>query len=88
MRENDEWIVDFAGKKMLQGVYPLVRKLFPIHPSTPLNELVFNSKQLINMERSENKIVDYVIDDICIKSNSKELKKLKKLKTKKTIKLK
>ena len=49
LRENDEWIVDFAGKKMLQGTYPLVRKLFPIHPGTPLKELVFNTKQLIDM---------------------------------------
>ena len=80
LRENDEWIVDFAGKMMLQGVYPLVRTLFPIHPGTPLNDLVFNSKQLIDMERKENKIVDYVLDDICIKSNSKEIKKLRKLK--------
>ena len=80
LRENDVWIVDFAGKKMLQGTYPLVRKLFPIHPGTPLKELVFNTKQLIDMERRENKIVDYVLDDICIKSNSKELKKLKNIK--------
>ena len=80
LRENDVWIVDFAGKKMLQGTYPLVRKLFPIHPGTPLKELVFNTKQLIDMERRENKIVDYVLDDICIKSNSKELKRLKNIK--------
>ena len=49
LRENDEWIIDFAGKKMLQGTYPLIRKLFPIHPGTPLKELVFNTKQLIDM---------------------------------------
>ena len=40
----------------------------------------------VHLERSENKIVDYVLDDICIKSNSKELKKLKNKKIKNKIK--
>jgi len=74
LRNNDEWKIDFGGKQTLQKTYPLVRSVYKLDSKTvPIKKLIFNSEQLLAMETNDNKIIDYVIDDIMIKNNRAKL---------------
>jgi hypothetical protein len=73
MRENDEWSVDFEGKRTLQKTYPLIRDLYPTTLDLPTDELIYNTKQLTGMESNESKIIDYMIDDIYLKNNKSQI---------------
>ncbi len=72
LRENDEWLVDKKGSKILNGAYPKIQQIYDVQDMNDVNKTIKNMNHLLEFEnKGKKKIINQLNKKTLLKNNVK-----------------